>query len=163
MKTYDQRAFYIAAPDCGISSPLKFELFWCWVLFLNLSWKSFSFKKSIWHFSFFIFVSVLFLLFLFSFLLILILLYPIFIIIIIIIIIVIIIIIIDTESIKARRRLDTVRKASWLVVLANHERSFVVVMKSTWRASGKKWVSILIIFTYLFLALRFQTHRTSSS
>ena len=37
-----------------------------------------------------------------------------------------------------QRRLDTVRKASWLVVLANHERSFIVVMKSTWRASRKK-------------------------
>ena len=37
-----------------------------------------------------------------------------------------------------QRRLDTVRMASWLVVLANHERSFIVVMKSTWRASRKK-------------------------
>ena len=60
-------------------------------------------------------------------------------------------------------RLDTVWRASWLVVLANHGSSFIVVMKSTWRASRKKWVSILIIFTHLFLALWFQTHRTSSS
>ena len=36
MKTYGQRAFSVAAPDYGTSSPLKFELV-LMLIFLNLS------------------------------------------------------------------------------------------------------------------------------
>ena len=47
--------------------------------------------------------------------------------------------------------LDTVQKASWLVVVANHERSVIVVMKSTWRASRNIKVSINIDHFYLLV------------
>ena len=51
MKTYGQRAFSIAAPDYGTSSPLKFELV-LMLIFLNLRLKGYM------TFSFVIFVFV---------------------------------------------------------------------------------------------------------
>ena len=56
MKTYGQRAFSIAAPDYGTSSPLKFEHV-LMLIFLNLRWKRF-FLKGYMTFSFVIFVFV---------------------------------------------------------------------------------------------------------
>ena len=68
MKTYGQRAFSVAAPDYGTSSPLKFELV-LMLIFLNLSWKRFFLKRYM-TFSFVIFVFVFdFVLFCFVFVL----------------------------------------------------------------------------------------------
>ena len=58
IKTHCQRAFSVAVPDYGASSPLKFELV-LMLIFLNLSWKGFFLKRYM-TFSFIIFVFVFF-------------------------------------------------------------------------------------------------------